>query len=149
MSAFEPPPALVAVGDALGVEILGAVPIGGGDSSEAWRVELARDPLVVFVKTGGPTGSFEAEADGLSRLGASGAVRVPDVLHTGADLIVLEWIEPGRPGPDHDHELGRSLAALHRTPPPDSDSSATTSWGDGLSPTRGATRGPSSTARTG
>ncbi|MGZ4683958.1 MAG: fructosamine kinase family protein [Acidimicrobiales bacterium] len=113
-----------AIGDALGVGVRSTRPVGGGDSSDAWRVELD-DDTVVFAKTDpdAVAGLFASEADGLRRLAATGTVRVPGVLAV-ADrgiaqrFIVLGWIEPGRPGDDHDDELGRSLAALHRTTAP-------------------------------
>ena len=137
-------PAVVeAIGAALGEPVRTSRPIGGGDSSDAWRVELA-DDSVVFAKTDpdGIAGLFTSEADGLRRLAATGAVRVPQVLAVadradrrdddsggggsgsndsdsdGSRFLVLGWIEPGRPDPDHDAELGRSLAALHRTSAP-------------------------------
>lgn len=118
-------PAIVeAIGAALGEPVRMARPIGGGDSSDAWRVELA-DDSVVFAKTDpdGIAGLFTSEADGLRRLDATGAVRVPQVLAVADDedesrFLVLGWIEPGRPDPDHDAELGCSLAALHHTSAP-------------------------------
>ena len=145
-------PAIVeAVGVALGEPVRTTRPIGGGDSSDAWRVELA-DDTVVFAKTDpdGIAGLFTSEADGLRRLAAPGTVRVPQVLAVADDdptrFIVLGWIEPGRPDEEHDAELGRSLAALHRTSAPGSAwRSTTTSVADGRS-TPGATPGPSSTA---
>ena len=125
--------------EALGAGVRSSRPVGGGDSSDAWRVELD-DDTVVFAKTEGEAipGLFASEADGLRRLADSGAVRVPGVLavaddETGPDdgpddgpeppvspmrFIVLAWIEPGRPDGDHDDELGRSLATLHRTTAP-------------------------------
>lgn len=108
-----------AIGDALGEGVRSSRPIGGGDSSDAWRVELD-DDTVVFAKTDpdGIPGLFASEADGLQRLAATGAVHVPRVLASESRFIVLGWIEPGRPDADHDAELGRSLAALHRTTAP-------------------------------
>ena len=107
----------------LGTPVRGVTALGGGDTSDAWRVELA-DGATVFAKTNptAPEGLFSTEADGLGRLAATGTVRVPEVLLVSDDPpvphIVLSWIEPGRPGPGHDVELGRSLAALHRTTSP-------------------------------
>ena len=117
------PGVVEAVEAALGEAVRTSRPIGGGDSSDAWRVELA-DDSVVFAKTDpdGIAGLFTSEADGLRRLAATSAVRVPQVLAVADDhqrpFLVLGWIEPGRPDPDHDAELGRSLATLHRTTAP-------------------------------
>jgi fructosamine-3-kinase len=115
------PGRVMRVGRALDAEIVSARPVGGGDSSEAWLVELGAGtrPGSVFVKTNpdAPGGLFDAEADGLARLGRTDAVRVPEVLAVADDgpdrFIVLEWVEPGPPGPSHDRDLGRELAALH------------------------------------
>ena len=119
------PDAAAAIGEALGTPVRSARPVGGGETSDAWRVELD-DATLVFAKTNATADPdlFTGEADGLRRLGATGTVRVPGVLAVGTGggaergFIVLEWIEPGRPGPAHDDELGGELADLHRTTAP-------------------------------
>ena len=109
-----------AIGTALDVAVRSARPVGGGESSDAFRVELD-DATLVFAKTNGTADPdlFVGEADGLARLAATATVRVPGVLAVGAAgpqrFIVLEWIEPGRPDAHHDDELGGELADLHRT----------------------------------
>jgi fructosamine-3-kinase len=126
VTELEPTAALVPVAEALDAAIVGVRSVGGGDSSQAWRVELDRigaaGAAVVFVKTDVVADLLLAEADGLGRLRRSGAVRVPTVISLGqgdaGGFLVLEWIEPGRPVPAHDEELGRSLAALHRQTAP-------------------------------
>ncbi len=112
-----------AIGRGLGAAVRSATPVGGGESSDAWRVELD-DATLVFAKTNSSAlpGLFPTEADGLERLAATASVRVPRVLGLGDDdtgrFIVLNWIEPGRPDADHDDELGGELADLHRTSAP-------------------------------
>lgn len=59
---------------------------------------------------------FAAEAHGLDWLRATGTLRIPEVLEVGSDFLMLEWLEPATPAPDHDEQLGRGLAALHRDP---------------------------------
>ncbi len=60
---------------------------------------------------------FEAEADGLSALGAAGAIRVPEPLCWGcagaASYLVLERLDLAG-GPGRGREAGRALAGLHR-----------------------------------
>jgi fructosamine-3-kinase len=91
-------------------------------------VKARTDRGVVFVKTGAVDPQmFPREAEGLAWLDAAGAVRIPAVLEVDATRLVLEWIEPGRPGPDHDEVLGRGLAALHRSGAP-SFGAATPNW---------------------
>jgi len=89
-------------------------PVSGGDISAAWRVGD------VFLKTG-PASSFDmfsAEAEGLTELGAAGAVRVPGVVAcnrvTGTAFIATEWLEFGRATRETEARLGRRLARLHQ-----------------------------------
>jgi fructosamine-3-kinase len=64
---------------------------------------------------------FAAEAEGLRALAAPNALRVPPVIaHADAHgdapaFLLLEYVEPGQPGPDYAARLGEGLAALHRT----------------------------------
>ncbi len=99
-----------------------AVAVTGGDINEAYRVELS-DRRQVFVKANhrAPLEMFETEAQGLDWLRAANAIRVPEVLALGAlrqggdgGFLVLEWLEPGRPGPRFDERFGQGLANLHR-----------------------------------
>ena len=60
---------------------------------------------------------FPAEARGLAWLGQAGALRVPAVLAAGEGFLALELVRPGTPRPKFDEEVGRGLAALHRTTP--------------------------------
>ena len=111
---------------------LTATPVGGGCISPAARVECATGD-VVFLKwstegedgrggagSGTLTGLFEAEVQALEALRAADAVRVPTVIARGGQTtshtwILLEWLEPGRPGPRQWERLGTGLATLHRT----------------------------------
>jgi len=112
-----------AIGEALDCPVRSARPVGGGETSDAWRVELD-DATLVFAKTNSTADPdlFASEADGLARLAATVTVRVPRVLAVRTDgsprFIVLDWIEHGRPDRDHDDELGGELADLHRTTAP-------------------------------
>lgn len=92
----------------------GAVPVGGGDINEAYRVVLA-DGSDAFVKTRADAapGEYAAEAAGLRWLAEPGALRTPEVLAVGEDHLALEWVEPGRLGAAGAEELGRGLALTH------------------------------------
>jgi fructosamine-3-kinase len=105
--------------------VLGVAAIGGGSFGKTYRIQFFTGGAA-FVKTlehaekvAGP-GYFDAEAAGLRWLreavgtdGASGGVRVPEVLGVAEDILVTSWIAPGRPTPDGAEEFGRRLASLH------------------------------------
>jgi fructosamine-3-kinase len=97
-----------------GVEIADTVPLGGGDICAAVRGTL--DGSTVFAKTlaGAPDGFFVAEARGRDLLDVAGGPPLPRVLAVGDDGLVLEWVEPGRPGVTGARDLGRALAVMHR-----------------------------------
>jgi fructosamine-3-kinase len=114
---------LQGIAELLGVDAgrLEAVPVGGGCISEALRVSLREDGSKVwFVKRNRADflDNFQAEADGLERLAAAGALRVPvprQVARRGAhSYFVAEWIETGRStGHDFFARFGNGLARLH------------------------------------
>lgn len=105
--------------------VASAEPVGGGSISTAMRVELPDGPAFLKHHARAPAGFFPAEAAGLAALrdAAGGALRIPEVravfdaTDEGAtgepSWIVLEWLEPGRRGPDFGERLGQGLAALH------------------------------------
>lgn len=109
------------VAAALDRDVVGIAPLGGGDVADAYRVSLG-DSRTVFAKTKADAvpGFFTTEAFGLTWLRKAGAVRVPEVLAVSDDppLLVQEWIEPGTPHRNTEADLGRELAALHRSGAP-------------------------------
>jgi fructosamine-3-kinase len=107
---------------ALGARIAGVRPVGGGDINEAWALSLD-DGRTLFAKTntGADRMMFEAEAKGLVWLVEARALRVPEVIavssptSTQAPFLVLEMVHSASPKRAFDEELGRGLAALHRS----------------------------------
>ncbi len=97
-----------------------SVPVGGGDIATAARLELP-DGRRLFAKSlgGAPPGLFAAEAAGLAWLadglpaGPGGDLAVPPVLAVDDAVLVLPWIEPGRPSAATAAAAGRGLARLH------------------------------------
>jgi fructosamine-3-kinase len=114
MTAPGLPPDLV---DGLGVRR--AVPIAGGDTAAAFRLERAGEPLFAKTMSDPPAGMMAVEVAGLRALRehAPDVLGVPEVVRWTDEGIVLEWIEeaPGRPRAATEAEFGRGLAALHRT----------------------------------
>lgn len=105
----------------LGARPVTSSPLSGGDVARARRVELD-DGRIVFVKThdAPPEGFFTTEAAGLRWLADTRTVRVPEVLSVDDDPahLALAWIDEGSPTADTDPDLGRALAALHRSGAP-------------------------------
>jgi fructosamine-3-kinase len=110
-----------AVANVLGVTVVSAARVHGGDVASSWRVALG-DGRSVFAKTHptAPPHFFTTEAAGLRWLADARAVAVPEVLavrdEPSPNLLVLQWIdEDRRAGTTHGEErLGHQLAALHR-----------------------------------
>lgn len=92
--------------------------VGGGDINQAEKL-TGRDGRNYFVKLNRADrlAMFQAEAEGLEELGRADAVRVPRPICAGIDagraFLVLEYLNLD--GRGDAAELGRRLAALHRT----------------------------------
>jgi fructosamine-3-kinase len=108
-----------ALGGALGRDVVGLRPVGGGDLNDGYAARLDGGEEV-FVKTraGAEPAEFSTEAEGLRWLAGAGAIRVAEVLAVGDDWLALRWIERGRLDAAGEEELGRGLAALHRAGAP-------------------------------
>lgn len=107
--------------DSLGNAVVSSSPVSGGDIGTSHQVELD-DGRRCFIKSYGtePSGMTRAEAQGLAWLDVPGGPRVPKVLawsDAGPSLLVLEWLESGRPDAASEERFGRALATLHRTDP--------------------------------
>ncbi len=91
-------------------------PLRHGSICVAERLTLD-DGTDLFAKTrpGAPDDFFTSEAAELAWLREPGAVPVPEVIAASPDILLLEWIEPGEPTAGAADELGRGLAALHRS----------------------------------
>ena len=101
--------------------LLTHAPVGGGCIHTALKLEgRANDgPRTYFAKVNEPASAplFEAEADGLAALRASGSVTVPRTIAQGGDderaWIVLEWLELLPLAAPSAARLGERLATLH------------------------------------
>ena len=104
------------IASALDCQVAALASMSGGDVADAFRVDLV-DGRRVFAKTHrmAPPGFFTTEATGLAWLREAGAVPVPEVLGVSDDppLLILEWIEAGRPRAATEETFGRALAELH------------------------------------
>ena len=89
-------------------------PLGGGCISDTTRL-IMDDGESLFLKQheAAPEGMFHAEAAGLAALSRCGAVKIPRVLHTEEDFILLEDLGQGSQRQDYWAKLGRGLADIH------------------------------------
>jgi protein-ribulosamine 3-kinase len=102
-------------------EGLGAVvaqqALAGGCINAVSRLTTASGRTVVLKRLDAPPAGFTAgEAAGLRSLAVAAGPRIPAVLFETAELLVLEDLGAGEPGPRHWQDLGHALAALHAAP---------------------------------
>ncbi|MBL7983816.1 MAG: fructosamine kinase family protein [Flavobacteriales bacterium] len=100
------------------VDIQDAVAVGGGSINDCYRLDTDAGSFFVKVDPGAAhPRMFEAEADGLRRLRATGTIRIPDVIAVGeasnSSFLLLEHFEQGTKGPAFWEDLGHSLARMH------------------------------------
>ena len=98
--------------EALGCEVTDLHSRPGGDAAQAFEGTTS-DGTRFFAKTVSSGSPFFLEALGLERLTCADGVRVPEVLAVTDQLLVLERIAFGSPGPGYQEELGRRLALTH------------------------------------
>ena len=103
------------------IRILERTPLGGGSINDTVRLDTSAGVFVVKSHRRAPARMFQAEAEGLDALRASGTTLViPRVIALGSDaadassFIVLEYLPAGRRRGDFDEALGRGLAEVHR-----------------------------------
>ncbi|MFZ1686598.1 MAG: fructosamine kinase family protein, partial [Flavobacteriales bacterium] len=101
------------------VDVERETPVGGGSINDGYRLDTNEGRFFVKVNSADRFPSmFEAEADGLKRLSAASAMRVPIVIAQGEDhddsYLLLEHIDGGLRSREFWDEFGRSLARLHR-----------------------------------
>lgn len=114
MSGGPDAPLAAAVAAALGRPVRRVARLSGGCVSDAARVDLDGG-ATVFAKAaaGLPAALLEVEAEGLRWLGEVPGVAVPAVVALTPEVLVLDWVPPGRPAPSSDVALGHQLALLH------------------------------------
>jgi fructosamine-3-kinase len=99
----------------VGTAVRRAERLGSAVTGSTWRLELDGG-RVLFGKhqPGAAAGFVAAEVAGLRWLGAApGGPPVPAVVAADGELLLLPWLEPGRPTAGAAEQLGRQLAALH------------------------------------
>jgi fructosamine-3-kinase len=104
---------------ALGTRVRHTERVSGGDINDAFALACENgQKLFAKTKTGAPATMYPREAEGLTFLREASALRVPEVRFVNPQVLVLEWVEPGRHKAAFDEEFGRGLARLHRSGAP-------------------------------
>lgn len=89
--------------------------LSGGDINRAALLQSRSTSWFLKYRNNAPAGMFEAEAQALAEIAATGCIRVPDAIAWGAagntGWLVLEHLELTSNGPAS--LLGEQLAALH------------------------------------
>lgn len=99
----------------LGKGVVSTTPVAGGDICTTTRLRLTDGRSAVMkTRAHAPEGFFRAEAAGLTWLREADGARVPELLGSADDCVILEWIEPGRPSNEIAENLGRALAVTHQ-----------------------------------
>lgn len=98
---------------AIGEGVVSTTPLSGGCVAQVYRVCLADGRELVAKVDPGAGAKLDTEGFMLDRLRDAG-VRVPEVIHAQASLLVTEHIDnDGRRSDEGEAELGRVVAALH------------------------------------
>lgn len=99
----------------LGRGVVSTTSVAGGDICTTTRLRLTDGRSAVMkTRAHAPEGFFRSESEGLRWLREAGGAKVPELLGSADDCVILEWIEPGRPSSDMAENLGRALAVTHR-----------------------------------
>ncbi|MFE8071262.1 fructosamine kinase family protein [Marinobacteraceae bacterium S3BR75-40.1] len=106
---------LLALNDTGLASVENASPVGGGSINDAYHLTLS-DGHEAFLKRHPhpPADFFAAEAAGLEALNRTNTVRVPRVIQSDDQWLLLEWLDSGARAPDYWETFGEQLAALHR-----------------------------------
>ncbi|MBE9003699.1 fructosamine kinase family protein [Fortiea sp. LEGE XX443] len=93
--------------------------VSGGCINQGYAVSNAEITYFVKLNQASQVAMFEAEMLGLKQMLATNSIRVPKPICWGTSgdsgYIVLEWVEMGSGNTKSGEEMGRKLAAMHKT----------------------------------
>jgi protein-ribulosamine 3-kinase len=89
--------------------------VSGGCINDS-KIITVKKGIKYFLKTNvnNPDDMFVKEANGLRELAKAGVIRVPEVIYSDNDLILLEAIESGKRKNNFFEDFGRRFAQLHK-----------------------------------
>lgn len=87
--------------------------VGGGCIAQTQMIRTGSGQLY-FLKQGFSNAMFHNEANGLQELAKTRAIRIPQVIVSQPDFLLLEYISPGMKGPDFFERFGTAFARMHQ-----------------------------------
>jgi fructosamine-3-kinase len=97
--------------------------VSGGCINQGYSMSSSSRAYFAKINQASQIAMFEAEALGLQQMRATQTIRVPEPICWGTEgnsaYIVLEWLDLGSRGGERAwEEMGRKLAAMHKSTPP-------------------------------
>jgi fructosamine-3-kinase len=93
--------------------------VGGGCINQGYAISNGQHTYFVKLNQASQIAMFEAEALGLQQMFQTATIRVPKPICWGISgnfgYLVMEWLEIGSGNTDSWAEMGRKLAAMHKT----------------------------------
>ncbi len=103
----------------LGTTIIRQQACAGGSINQSFQIQT-KNGNCFFLKArpGCPADFFQAEVAGLNALRKTTSLRVPQVILTGQDFLLLEWLHPDPAASPNSSKLASGLATLHESAAP-------------------------------
>lgn len=92
--------------------------VGGGDISEAYKIDSANNSYFLKLNSAGALNMFKTEAYGLNRIARTNTIKTPNIFafdrFENSAFLLMEFVESKRPTTEDFKFLGEQLAALHK-----------------------------------
>jgi protein-ribulosamine 3-kinase len=95
--------------------ILKINPVGGGCISDAYKlVDSLNNIFFLKLNRNLPKDMFHKEANGLKELKKAKAIRIPEIIYSAEDFILIEFIDSSKKSKNFFENFGRKFAGLHK-----------------------------------
>lgn len=110
---------LIDIAEQAGLHLKSWLVVHGGDINDAYQLTCSDGRFFLKLNHASKFPQmFEKEARGLNALRNCGSLAVPRVIAVGLykelQYLLLEWLEPGKPGKTFWEDFGRGLALIHK-----------------------------------
>jgi fructosamine-3-kinase len=95
--------------------------VHGGDINQCYHIKNKEKEFFLKVNSADQyPGMFQKEMNGLNALRGQSDLKIPSVITTGSinnkQYLLMQWLEPGKPGSESWKNFGKDLAILHKKP---------------------------------